>query len=143
MPYQFVHPKTVVVTRHAGLVEFLREEGIIDQTAVVIPHASREDVTGCRVIGILPLNLAACAACVEQPILILSPELRGKELSSAEVREHFAGMETFVVSTPFELERGLQASNENGHHGYGRTIGKWEPKEEWVGLPTSNFHPEA
>lgn len=132
MPYEFVHPKTVVVTRHAGLVEFLREEGLITSDTEVIPHATAEAVAGCRVIGILPLHLAAKAAVVEQPILDLPPELRGKELTAAEMRQYFKGMETFVVSTPFELERGLQASNENGHHGYGRTLGKWEPRQEWV-----------
>lgn len=142
MPYEMVYPKTVIVTRHAGLVEFLREEGLIDESATVIPHATRDDVKGCRVVGILPLNLAACAACVEQPILILPPELRGKELSCAEVREHFAGMECFVVATPHELERDLEYSNQNGHQGYGRVIGKWEPQQKLVGFPQSNFHPE-
>ncbi len=135
MPYQMIQPRCIVVTRHAGLVEFLREEGLITSDTEVVAHATPEAVTGCRVIGILPLHLAAKAAMVEQPILDLPPELRGKELTAAEMRQYFKGMETFVVSTPAELETNLQKSNENGHHGYGRTLGKWEPKEEWV-FPT-------
>lgn len=132
MPYEMVRLKTVIVTRHSGLVEFLREEGIIDQTATVLAHASPDQVRGCRVIGILPLALAAVAGCVEQPVLDLPPELRGKELSTSEVREHFRGMESFVVFTKKEACEELQASNDAGHQGYGRTLGKWEPHPEWV-----------
>ena len=132
MPYQRIKPRTVIVTRHAGLVEFLREEGLIEATTEVVAHATPEAVKGCRVIGILPLHLAVHAACVEQPILNLPPELRGKELTAAEMRQYYEGMETFVVHTPKELEIDLEGSNSNGHQGYGRSIGKWEPQERWV-----------
>ena len=30
----------VVVTRHAGLVDYLKSQGIIDDTATIIEHAS-------------------------------------------------------------------------------------------------------
>ena len=142
MPYQMIEPRTVIVTRHSGLVEFLREEGLITSDTEVISHATAEAVAGCRVIGILPLHLAVHAAMVEQPILDLPPELRGKELTAAEMRQYFKGMECFVVATPHELERDLEGSNQNGHQGYGRSIGKWEPQQKWVGFPSSNFHPE-
>lgn len=135
MPYQMIQPRCIVVTRHAGLVEFLREEGLIEATTEVVAHATPEVVAGCRVIGILPLHLAAKAAMVEQPILDLPPELRGKELTAAEMRQYYKGMQSFVVHTPKELEIDLEGSNSNGHQGYGRSIGKWEPQEKWV-FPT-------
>ena len=138
MPYQIISPRTIGVTRHSGLVEFLREEGLIEATTEVVAHATPEVVKGCRVIGILPLNLAALAACVEQPVLDLPPELRGKELTAASLRQYFKGFETFVVHTTKEMARALRESNENGHQGYGRTLGKWEEREEFVlPIPTA------
>ena len=79
--------ETIVVTRHAALVELLRERGIIGEGARVIEHASPEDVRGKHVIGVLPLALAALAASVTEIPLRLTPEMRGKELDLPTLRE--------------------------------------------------------
>lgn len=77
----------IVVTRHAALVELLRERGIIGDDARVIAHATPNDVRGQHVIGVLPLSLAAIAASVTEVSLNLSPEDRGKELPIERLRE--------------------------------------------------------
>src|SRR3990167_6526893 len=48
----------VIVTRHAGLVEWLAAHGI---TGAVIAQAAPDDVSGKHVVGALPLHLAALA----------------------------------------------------------------------------------
>lgn len=78
----------VVVTRHAGLVTFLREEGLIGTDAIVLPHVTREQIAGRHVIGVLPLHLAECAASVTEIPLDLPVELRGVELTAAQARQY-------------------------------------------------------
>ena len=90
--------KTVVVTRHAALLELLRERGIIDGTERVIPHVDNpDDIAGAHVIGVLPLRLAARAACVTEIPLNLSADDRGKELTIERMREVAGEATTFVV----------------------------------------------
>lgn len=73
----------VIVTRHAGAVEWLRRRGIRGR---VIPHATAEDVKGRVVIGALPLHLAAEAAVVGAIDLpALRPDQRGADLSAEEM----------------------------------------------------------
>ncbi len=88
----------VVVTRHAGLVDYLVEEGIVGTDVPVISHASAEDVRGKHVIGVLPLSLAAEADKVTEVPLRLTPELRGVELSLDQVREIAGDPVTYKVS---------------------------------------------
>lgn len=78
---------TVVITRHPALVEYLREIGLISHDALVLAHASIEDVRNKRVIGVLPMRLAAFARRVIEVPLDLSPEDRGKELSLDRIRQ--------------------------------------------------------
>jgi len=73
----------VIVSRHVGAVEWLRQRGI---TGRVIEHATAEDVRGRVVYGTLPLHLAAEAArVVAIDLPRLRPEQRGKDLSPAEM----------------------------------------------------------
>lgn len=90
-------PPPVVVTRHPGLVEVLREQGLIPAGVRVIAHASAEDVRGLDVYGVLPLALAAEAASVTEVTLTLPAELRGQELSADQVRAHMTGVTRYVV----------------------------------------------
>ena len=91
-------PETVVVTRHHALVEVLRERGLIDDGVRVISHATVDDVRGRRVIGVLPMHLAAEAAEVVVVDLSLLAELRGQELSASQVRAHMGAVTTYVVT---------------------------------------------
>ena len=69
---------TIIVTRHEGAVEWLRQQGI---TGNVISHATESDVAGKDVIGILPLHLAALANSVTAIVMDLPPEFRGKDIT--------------------------------------------------------------
>jgi hypothetical protein len=89
--------ETIVVTRHPALVEYLVEIGLIAAGTPVLGHATAADVAGKCVIGVLPHHLSSKAACVVEVPLDLPAELRGVELSLAQVRQ-FAGLPvTYVV----------------------------------------------
>ena len=88
----------VVVTRHPALVEYLREEGVIDETTEIIEHASPDDVRGRHVIGVLPHHLSAEAASVTEVPLNLPPELRGQELTVEQVRQY--AVTVLALSSP-------------------------------------------
>lgn len=88
----------VVVTRHPGLVEVLREMGLVPDGARVIAHATVQDVSGRHVIGVLPLSLAAEAASVREVQLNLPAEMRGQELSADQVRQYMMGVFEYKVT---------------------------------------------
>jgi len=46
-------PEIVVVTRHAGLVSYLENEGFIPRFSRVMHNATPEDIRGRHVIGVL------------------------------------------------------------------------------------------
>jgi putative CRISPR-associated protein (TIGR02620 family) len=77
----------LIVTRHPGLVEYLRELGMVDEGVEVISHTTPEKVTGRHVCGVLPHSLSCLAASFTEIPLRLTPELRGKELDLATLRE--------------------------------------------------------
>jgi hypothetical protein len=80
----------LIVTRHPGLVAYLREIGMAGTETVVIPHATPDVVRGKRVCGVLPHSLSClCETFTEVP-LNLPQELRGVELTVEQVRQ-FAG----------------------------------------------------
>jgi putative CRISPR-associated protein (TIGR02620 family) len=85
----------IIVTRHPAMVEFLRDYCGI--TGKVIAHATAADVAGRRVVGTLPLHLAALAASVTEVTLNLPPELRGKELTVEQLDKYSQSLQTFVV----------------------------------------------
>ena len=87
----------LVVTRHSGLVEYLREIGLADSSTEVIAHASPGAVAGKRVCGVLPHSLSClCASFTEVP-LSLPPELRGAELTVEQVRQYAGKPVTYKV----------------------------------------------
>jgi len=81
---------TVIVTRHLALVEHLRLIGIATDTSCVIEHATRADIEGKDVVGVLPLSLCCYTNSITEIPLSLPLELRGKELSIEDV-QRFAG----------------------------------------------------
>ena len=88
----------IVVTRHPGLVEYLRKYGHISDNTPVIAHASVETVRGKHVYGVLPLNLAVFAECVtEIPMPSLPFELRGKELTLEQLEKYATDAVTYQV----------------------------------------------
>lgn len=87
----------LVVTRHPGLVEYLRELGLATDKVQVVSHATPEAVTGKNVCGVLPHNLSClCESFTEVP-LNLPAELRGVELTLEQVRLYAGKPVTYVV----------------------------------------------
>lgn len=90
--------ETIVVTRHSALVEFLRELGVATGAEQVYAHATEEVVRGKRVIGVLPLHLAAAAASIVVVGLNIPAEDRGRELSIDDLRRYYTGTYEYEVS---------------------------------------------
>lgn len=88
----------IVVTRHQGLIEYLRQECIIDDTATVIEQATPQDVTDAHVIGVLPHSLSCLTASFTEIPLALPLELRGKELTADDVRQYALEPTTYSVN---------------------------------------------
>jgi CRISPR-associated protein Csx16 len=91
---------TYFVTRHPGARDWAAEEGFpVDRVAHHLDPARIEP--GDRVIGSLPVNLAAevCerGGAYLHLTLVLPPELRGCELSAAQMRAHGARIEQYSV----------------------------------------------
>ncbi len=90
--------KALVVTRHTGLVEHLRNIGLIGADAQVLEHASEEDILGRDVIGVLPHSLSClCASFTEIP-LALPADMRGKELTVEDVAKYAGEPVTYQVT---------------------------------------------
>ncbi len=88
--------ETVIVTRHAGMVEWLALHGY---TGNVLAQVKRSDVIGKVVVGVLPMHLAAVAAeivTVDMPGL--TPEQRGQDLTPAEMDAAGATISRYVVT---------------------------------------------
>lgn len=87
----------VIITRHAGLLEWLKLHGV-DTDRVVTGNATVEDVRGADVYGILPLWLAAEANSVTEVSMPGLPfEMRGKEYSAAQMDEWGAHLVRYEV----------------------------------------------
>jgi len=89
----------VVITRHAALVDYLVETGVISPGTAVITHATPDDVANKHVIGVLPLHLACLAASVIEVPLDIPPEVRGRELTLDEIRLYARPAVEYVVLT--------------------------------------------
>jgi len=87
----------LVVSRHQGLIDFLQEEGILDEEVERIEHASADDVEGRHVIGNLPSRLAAQASLLTEVDLDYPEGYRGEGLDADEGREYATGLATYQV----------------------------------------------
>lgn len=89
--------KIIIVTRHAGAVEWLKRKGIVGE---VLEHVdSARQVAGFHVFGNIPLHFAGEASrltLIQMPER--SKENRGKELSADEMEACGAYLQTFVVT---------------------------------------------
>ena len=85
----------VVVTRHQGLVDFLKSEGVY--VSEVISHATVENVKDKVVIGVLPVALMSKAYVVISVDLELPLEMRGLELTEQDIRKYFVDIRAYKV----------------------------------------------
>jgi len=87
----------LIITRHATLVEFLKREGLVNSDVKHIAHATKEDVKGKHVFGILPLWLACHAEKMTEVQLRLPAEKRGSELTVDEIEFYYVNPKTYVI----------------------------------------------
>src|SRR5690606_23800417 len=88
----------VVGTRHNAIVDYMREIGLIDETAPVDQHVRADRIEGKHVLLALPLHLMAVGAKVTVlPVRNLAYHLRAQELSLEEVRVYAGPPVTYVV----------------------------------------------
>lgn len=97
---------TYFVTRHSGAIEWAKAQGI--DVSKVVAHATPEFLSslkkGDKVIGILPVSLA-CQVCqvgaefYDLALPNITPELRGKELTAAQMTACGAEIKRYIVTT--------------------------------------------
>jgi putative CRISPR-associated protein (TIGR02620 family) len=103
---------TVIVTRHAGLVEWIKSRHPEYAGCEVLPHVAASDVLGKDVIGVLPVSLALSARSVREVVMNLPAEMRGKELTPVQMDEYGAKLSKPVsVLLTRDLERFENAQN--------------------------------
>jgi len=91
--------KTVIVVRHIGAKEWIAKHHSEFSDVEQIAQAKPEDLKGNRVIGVLPIHLAALCAEYWHLEMNIPQEARGKELSCED-------METFGCKiSQFEVRR--------------------------------------
>lgn len=101
--------KALVVTRHPGLVEHLRNIGLIGADAEVITHAEAKDVEFRHVIGVLPHNLSCLTMSFTEVPLNLPADMRGKELTAEDVARYAGEPVTYVVCRMKNPPAGFEA----------------------------------
>lgn len=87
----------LVVTRHQGLVDYLKKEKIVGDDIEVITHATVETVSGKNVIGVLPHSLSSLTLNFGEVPLALTPEMRGKELTCDDVAAIAGALSVYTV----------------------------------------------
>jgi putative CRISPR-associated protein (TIGR02620 family) len=85
----------LIVTRHGGLVDWLKSKGYDGR---VVDRATPADILGKHVIGSLPLHYSAIAASITSIAIPGCPqERRGEELSAEELDMYGAFLRTYTV----------------------------------------------
>lgn len=85
----------VIVTRHAGMVQWLKKNGVEGE---VISHATQEQIEGKDVYGVLPLHLASvCNSVTTVDMPGLPSEKRGIDISVEEMDAYGATMSRYEV----------------------------------------------
>ena len=96
----------LVVTRHKGLLAYLKTIGLADNGTQVIEHATADQLRGQTVVGVLPLHLAAAADYVIEIPMNIPPELRGVELDETQVAQYAGDARTYKVTCLEDVMRG-------------------------------------
>lgn len=87
----------LVVTRHANLLEYLKEKGIVPGNVESTPYAKVEDVEGKHVVGVLPLWLA-CHTKKFTEIQVRVPQAKhNTELTIEDIRYCALEPKTYII----------------------------------------------
>jgi Putative CRISPR-associated protein (Cas_VVA1548) len=84
-------PAEIITSRHAGLNEYIRREGLARPDAPVEHHAQREHVEGKHAIGILPYRIGEFARLVTNVPTALPRHLQWAEITAEEQRAFITG----------------------------------------------------
>lgn len=87
----------IVVTRHKGLILYLKESGMIDEDTKIFSHITEDEVKGKHVIGVLPYYLACHATKYTEIKLRIPLDKRGKELTYDELKYYATPPRTYIV----------------------------------------------
>jgi putative CRISPR-associated protein (TIGR02620 family) len=87
----------VIITRHGGLVEWLKATRPELADAPILDTATPADVEGKDVYGVLPLHLAALAASVTVVEFTAAVVRGGMDLTAKQMAEAGAALRTFRV----------------------------------------------
>lgn len=103
--------ETIIVSRHSGAVEWLRRQGIVGDVLTHVTDPAQ--IAGQRVIGALPLHLAAHAAAVGSIDMPgLRPEQRGQDLTAEEMEAAGAAIQWYVIATERQWAAVAEAAQE-------------------------------
>lgn len=89
--------KTIIVTRHPGALAWIQKRHPEFQDAQVIAQAKPDDLAGNRVIGILPVDLAAMCGEYWALNMRIPAEMRGKELTCEDMERFGCSIKRFLV----------------------------------------------
>ena len=93
--------KTIIVTRHSGALDWLRKHHPELGDAEIVSHASQDQIAGARVVGVLPVNLAAKCGEYWHLSMDIPPEARGKELSCEDMEHLGCSIQRYrIVEAP-------------------------------------------
>lgn len=140
----------LIVTRHPTLAQLLIERGLADADTPVIEHATRADVRGKHIAGVLPHHLSSAAASVTEVPMRMSLEDRQAaahgDLPLERVRKIAGDAVTYLVTAiddPCASSLAMAAAIREceGYHGvvdgpFGRLFGR---SPTWRGLPVMYF----
>lgn len=94
----------LVVTRHQGLVDFLREENLLTEDCTILTHVTDTDVLRHKdVIGVLPHHMSSLCHTFSELVLEMTPEDRGQDLPLERVKEIQRGIRTYKVQAMLGL----------------------------------------
>ena len=113
----------VIVTRHPALVEYVREIGLADNETEVVAHATPENIKNKFVCGVLPHSLSCLTSSFTEIPLSIPAELRGIELSVAQIRQYAGPPVTYIILQPAVVgddHNGRAALNNAARDHYGR-----------------------
>lgn len=88
---------TIVVTDHHYLIDYLTELKLIDETAEWIQYPEIGDIYDARVIGELPLYLAAATSSYTEVRVLVPKYLKNETLSLEQIRLYAMQPRTYSI----------------------------------------------
>ena len=83
----------LVITRHAGLIEFLKNRGFDLNDTQAVAHVTDPAILDNKVVvGVLPVSLAVRCDVFIEVALDMPAEMRGKELSAEQTEQYCKGI---------------------------------------------------